>query len=436
MASEIGAILLARRFEAKVADAEKMRMAGLLASGVAHNFNNILQTITGQASLIEIQAHGNTDLVKASRMIIDVVDRGASLIRQLLSFTTSGAVARKVFAVNDLLSDSQELYRSIVGRETVVRYDLDQEAGSILADYSQIQQVITNLVVNSKEALRNSTGRVDISTRRVRLSSGEIDPELAPGEYIRIDISDDGVGMDQERRTRCFEPFFTTKERDAVTGISFSGSGLGLSTAFSYVKQHGGLITVESEIDRGTTFSVFLPIHHSTAAAKGEIKASESEPRALFLWQDLPSFFPLSYSLHGSGIAVESFSGDAPLLRRLEGNRNDVQVIVLDRTALNGEIREVLNSIRRSAQVVPIIIADGEGEDLLDAANEFEYIQVVKKPLDPQRFSQIVQESIGKRGLTSAIERLADRRANAVASSTSSVAQALRKSHAARFEKE
>ena len=126
---------------------------------------------------------------------------------------------------------------------------------------SQIQQVVTNLLANAKDAIGSrQAGKVTLSTHKVRLRSGEIDPELSPGVYVRIDVQDNGVGMDTEAQARCFEPFFTTKNVDRSTGVGLAGSGLGLSAAYSMVKQHDGLITVHSVPGEGAAFSVYLPI--------------------------------------------------------------------------------------------------------------------------------------------------------------------------------
>ena len=131
----------------------------------------------------------------------------------------------------------------------------------VVLDSNQIQQVITNLLMNAKDAIEGkSDGMVAISVSRVRLRSSEVDPELAPGVYVRVDVKDNGHGMNAEQQVRCFEPFYTTKNVDPGTGVGLSGSGLGLSAAYSIVKQHNGLITVSSEVGEGSTFSIYLPL--------------------------------------------------------------------------------------------------------------------------------------------------------------------------------
>jgi len=266
MASEMATVFMARRFEAKLADGLKMRMAGLLASGVAHNFNNMLQAILGQVALLEMQMPKGSPGLESARMISDAAKRGAALVSQLINFATQGQGARHVVNVNSIISDSDELYRSLLGKRIELRVNLSPASPDVVVDTQHIQQVITNLLINSKEAIADrDNGSVEISIATVRLRSSEIDPELAPGEYARIDIRDNGVGMNAEQQLRCFEPFFTTKNVDPGTGVGLSGSGLGLSAAYSIIKQHHGLITAHSVLKEGSTFSVYLPVQAPVA---------------------------------------------------------------------------------------------------------------------------------------------------------------------------
>lgn len=260
MAGEIATVLLARRFESKIADADKMRMAGVLASGVAHNFNNLLQAVMGQASLIEMQSSVGSSTARSAKMIMEAATRGASMVAQLLTFSSGGTTTRESLEVNQLLHESMEFYRSILGKGISFSLDLEAEVPAVHGNYSQVQQALTNLLLNAKDAVSNQEEpKVVISTRSVRLKSGEVDPELPPGQYIRIDVEDNGVGMTLEQQRRCFEPFYTSKKPGSNEGAN-SGVGLGLSSAYSLIKNHFGSIVVESSPRQGSKFSVYLPI--------------------------------------------------------------------------------------------------------------------------------------------------------------------------------
>jgi hypothetical protein len=147
-----------------------------------------------------------------------------------------------------------------LGKRVELRVSVGQYCADTTLDPNQIQQVITNLLANAKDAVgQKEGGVVQIGVSTVRLRSGEIDPELSPGNYVRIDVKDNGVGMDSEQQARCFEPFYTTKNVDRGTGVGLSGSGLGLSAAYSIVKQHSGALTVSSVLGEGATFSLYIP---------------------------------------------------------------------------------------------------------------------------------------------------------------------------------
>jgi len=277
VANEMATIMVARKFENKMAESDKMRMAGVLAAGVAHNFNNLLQAILGQASLIEIQSPRGSPLAESARMITESATKGAGLIKQLMSFSMAGGSVRRTMEINSLLQDSEDLYRSLLGSRIAFSTNLSDEIPPVYGDSSQIQQVITNLLVNAKEAIGDKKGgAVMISTGDVVLRPEDVDPEMAAGRYLRIEVQDNGVGMDSDRLARCFEPFYTTKDVDARTGIGLSGSGLGLSTSYSIAKQHEGWIGARSRPGEGSVFTIYLPAL-SVKEDSGSFVSSSSE---------------------------------------------------------------------------------------------------------------------------------------------------------------
>ena len=259
MANEIAVVLLATKFQNKVAETEKMRMAGLFASAVAHNFNNMLQVILGQASLIEMQEDLSKSANEAASLIRSAALRGANLVKQLLSYAASDSAKTETISTRDLIDGSRELYKAILGSNIQLRISYNGELLNVRAERGQLQQVISNILLNAKEAMSDSIGEVSIEVTSTSINPGEVDPDLIPGKYVRIDIRDNGAGMSEDVRARCFEPFFTTKNIDPSTGIGVSGSGLGLSTVYSIIKKSAGTITVESIEGQGSTFSIYLP---------------------------------------------------------------------------------------------------------------------------------------------------------------------------------
>lgn len=268
MASEMATVVVARRFEARMAGAEKMRMAGLFASGVAHNFNNMLQAIMGQAALVEMQIPNNPVLHESTAVITEVALKGAELIKQLLAMTRRDTGKVECFDMRELFTSAAALYQSVLG----ARHELLIEAGDseipVKADRGQIQQIFSHLIMNARDALQEDRpGRVKISMRKMRVTTGEVHPELSPGIYVCIEIEDNGVGMQPESVLRCFEPFFTTKNVDRDTGLALDGSGLGLSVAYSIAREYNGLIVIQSKAGAGTTVCTYLPLYSESPAA-------------------------------------------------------------------------------------------------------------------------------------------------------------------------
>lgn len=357
MANEMATVILSRRFEAKMADAEKMRMAGLLASGIAHNFNNLLQAVMGQASLIELQLPENSPLVRAAKTIVESSEKGARLIKQMLTLTQQGAIAYRRFSVNEMLNESVDLYKSLLDAKVSFEMSLGDIVPEVNADYSQIQQVVTNLVVNAMEAIgQKKNGRVRVMTKAVRLSAGEIDPELAPGDYVRIDIEDNGAGMDKESLSRCFEPFYTTKNVDGETGLGFGGTGLGLSLGYSILKQHDGVLTVRSMQGEGTVFSIYLPAAEAVfdvEKLRQNQKTIENhpvekgKPQAIIYDIEENVHISVRSTLESLGFQTIVVSDRTKLNKHLQGGNHLFRLLILDIDNLEKGVVNFLQHLRK-----------------------------------------------------------------------------------------
>lgn len=396
MAGEIATVILARRFEAKMADADKMRMAGLLASGVAHNFNNLLQAVMGQASLIEMQLPKGSPLSNSAKMIVDSASRGASLISQLLACTVQESQSKSNIQIDTMLSESRDFYRSILGSEITVEVNVHGELPSIYADYSRIQQVISNLLVNAKEAVGTRTnGEVEISARKVRLNSGEIDPELAPGVYVRIDVKDNGTGMDADKQSRCFEPFFSTKVSEYGAGPNFGSSGLGLSSAMTVLKQHDGIITVKSAPEEGSVFSLYLPAITSHLGAVREPSAqliSEHRPDVLLI--DLEDAVLVSVRSIVDSLGYHAFAAPrrGKALEVLRSYAGTMKLLMIDVDRSNSDALAFLRSVRREHATIPIVVSTFDHRQWSRALGEFSGIELVQKPLSVWALNSLMRK--------------------------------------------
>jgi PAS domain S-box-containing protein len=232
---------------------QKIEALGSLAGGIAHDFNNLLTVIKGYSQLSLIELKEGDPLKESIEEIQKATDRAAALTRQLLAFSRRQVMEMKVLDLNTILKDLEKMLRRVIGEDIKLVTLLAEDLGSVKTDPGQIEQVVVNLAVNSRDSMPKG-GKLTIETANVELDEDYAHAHVAvtPGRYVMLSVSDTGVGMTREIRDRVFDPFFTTK-------VKGKGTGLGLSTVYGIVKQSEGNIWVYSEPDQGTTFKIYLP---------------------------------------------------------------------------------------------------------------------------------------------------------------------------------
>ncbi|MGK2858633.1 MAG: response regulator [Thermoanaerobaculia bacterium] len=234
----------------QLTQSQKMDAVGRLAGGVAHDFNNILGIISGYAEIVHNGLGERDPLKERVEQILRAAERAAGLTRQLLAFGRRQVLQPKILELNSVVSEMDKMLRRLIGEDIELTTQLEPRLGAVKADAGQIEQILMNLVVNSRDAMADG-GRITVETRNVELAEGGA-AAASPGQYVMVAVSDTGEGMDAATQAQIFEPFFTTKPIG-------KGTGLGLSTVYGIVQQSGGFIRVASEPGRGTTFSVYFP---------------------------------------------------------------------------------------------------------------------------------------------------------------------------------
>ena len=251
------------RREEELRQAQKMEAIGRLAGGVAHDFNNLLTAISGYAEIARSRTEPESTLRAPMEQIIRAAGRAASLTRKLLAFSRKQVLRPELLDVNEVVADMAVMLRRLVGENLSLETRLGEESVVVRADRVQLEQVLMNLVVNSRDAMPGG-GRIRILTGRSRITEGTCrcaDHSCPPGDYVTVSVEDTGEGIEPAILDRIFEPFFTTK-------APAKGTGLGLSTVYGIVRQSGGGIQVESRRGEGARFKVYLPRATAAPAAK------------------------------------------------------------------------------------------------------------------------------------------------------------------------
>lgn len=259
--------------QAALLQSKKMEAVGKLTGGVAHDFNNVLQIIGSNLQLIKIENAANDKIQKRTASALEGVKRGALLASQLLAFGRRQPLQPGAIDVSVLLSGIHELLRRSLGETVEVATRVQEHVWHALVDANQLENVILNLAINARDAM-SGEGRLTIEASNAVLSPASLfkEQELESGEYVLISVADTGSGMSAEVRERAFEPFFTTKPQG-------EGTGLGLSTAYGFVKQSGGHIEIDSELGHGTVVRLYLPrAERGTAQANTQRKDQDEKP--------------------------------------------------------------------------------------------------------------------------------------------------------------
>ncbi len=308
--------------------AQKMESVGRLAGGVAHDFNNMLQAILGNVELALEENGPNSPAHESLKEIQKCAQHSADLTRQLLAFARKQVVTPKILDLNETIESMLKMLKRLIGEDIGLLWKPADRLESVLMDPAQIDQTLANLCVNARDAIGHHNGKVTIET-----GMADFDEEycalhsgFSAGRYVRLSVSDDGCGMDEQTRANIFEPFFTTKNVG-------EGTGLGLATVYGVVKQNGGFINVYSEPGQGTTFHIYLPSLADVPVRVGErkdVKAPRGSETVLLV-EDEPAILRMTVMmLERQGYTVLAASTPGEAMRLAEKSPNQVNLLITD----------------------------------------------------------------------------------------------------------
>ncbi len=399
-----------KKLEAQFHQAQKMQTVGRLAGGIAHDFNNLLTAVIGFCDLLLVRHQVGDPSFADINQIRQNATRAANLTGQLLAFSRRQALVPKVLNLTDLLSDTSSLLRRLLGEKIELEFIHAREVGRIKADESQITQVLTNLVVNARDAIgetgggemsggENASGKVTVRTKRVSPDEvARMGHDFMPAQsYELIEVSDTGCGIPDKIRNHIFEPFFTTKG----TG---EGTGLGLSTVYGIVKQTGGFIFVDSEVGRGTTFRIYLPTYEGDEKAASEQVVEDDATTdttgqgVLLLVEDetaVRAFATRALTMRGYTVLEAEDGEDA--LRVLEDHDGDIDLVVSDVVMPGLDGPGLVEKLRAQNPELKVIFMSGYAEDsfrkqLEESGGEVHFLP---KPFSLPQLAGMVKKVIG-----------------------------------------
>ena len=378
--------------EDQLRQSQKMEAIGQLAGGIAHDFNNLLTVIEGYIELLFSSTNENDPSSNYIRQIKKATDRATALTRQLLAFSRRQILQPKKLNLNSLISDMSILLKRLIGEDVEFSTMLNPDIGAIKADRSQMEQVLMNLAVNSRDAMPDG-GILTFETKVVSLDATLYERHtsgIRKGNYVMLAISDTGVGMDKDTQDRVFEPFFTKKEKS-------KGTGLGLATVYGIVRQSGGHIWLDSEPGKGTTFKIFLPMVKAKAVEKDEPQKQKEESRGsetiLVVEDEFMVRELVCDTLRSSGFSILEAANGKQAIEIYSQNDKKIDMVLTDVIMPEMSGRKMIDTLRKNHPELVALFMSGYTDDAIIKHGVLEPgMAYIQKPFSPKALIQKVKE--------------------------------------------
>jgi two-component system, cell cycle sensor histidine kinase and response regulator CckA len=382
-----------KRLEDQLRHSQKMEAVGLLAGGISHDFNNILTAIIGYGNLLKMKIRADDPLHPYVEQILTSSARAANLTQSLLAFSRKQVINPRPMDLNDAIRRFEKLLHRLIGEDIELRTNLAPGEMTILADSSQVEQVLMNLATNARDAMPQG-GTLTITTEAAGVGEEfrKVHGFGAPGNYVRVSVQDTGSGMDTTTLARIFEPFFTTKELGR-------GTGLGLAIVYGIMKQNNGYVTVESEPGRGACFMLFFPLIATTAESAKTVQPASADEghESVLVAEDDVTLRQLTRTILGEfGYRVIEAVDGEDAVKKFSENREEIQLAILDvvMPKKNGrEVRDLISALKPGIKVLyisgynaDILREKGIGDDtenfILKPVSPMDLLRSVRKTLD------------------------------------------------------
>jgi two-component system cell cycle sensor histidine kinase/response regulator CckA len=382
-----------KTLESQLRQAQKMEAIGTLAGGVAHDFNNILTALTGYGTLLQLKLDTGSPLQHYVDQILSASMKGAGLTRSLLAFSRKQPISLNPVNLNNIIKGTEKLLKRLLTEDIILKTLLTSDNIMIMADPTQIDQILFNMVTNARDAMPKG-GSLTIETKAVILDKEFVTTHGfgEPGKYALLSVSDTGAGMDAAVKEHIFDPFFTTKEVG-------KGTGLGLSTIYGIVKQHNGYVTVYSEPDMGTVFRIYFPL--TSSAVETDTSSSESirggKETILVAEDDKEVRHLIKNILVEFGYTViEAKDGEDALLKF--NKHANIDLLILDSVMPKKNGKIVYDEISAINPHIKVIFTSGYTRDvILDKGIKDKQFDFIPKPLSPKDLLEKVREVLDRR---------------------------------------
>jgi PAS domain S-box-containing protein len=384
-----------RELELRMRRAQRMEAVATLASGIAHDFNNVLAAMVGKVELAIEELQGRGRAVAVLHDVEAAAERAKGLIRQILAIGRRQPQTREVISLTHVIAEASSLLGATLPAGVTLAKAVDPEAPMVLADASQIHQVVMNLCTNAWHALGGLPGRIEIrlSAVDVREDAAPPVPGLAAGRYACLSVTDTGSGIEPDVVDRIFEPYFTTKEAG-------KGTGLGLSVVNGIVRDHDGVIAVASKLGEGSTFSVYLPAKIVHAAPQVESRTTAPRgagERLLFLDDDADLIETWEVLLSAQGYVVEAAADAADALEFLRADPDHYACVITDFQMPGISGIEVARRVKEARPSIPVIVCSGADVDGHSSeANAVGIEKILRKPVSRDEMARAVAEVLAK----------------------------------------
>ncbi len=399
-----------KNLETRFAHSQKMQAVGQLAGGVAHDFNNLLTAMIGFCDLLLMRHPAGDQSFADIMQVKQNANRAANLVRQLLAFSRRQTLQPKILDLTDVLADLTNLIRRLIGENIELKMTHGRDIGHVRADQGQLEQVLINLAVNARDAMK-SGGVLTIRTSKYRIdkthplprdliSPAEEDSTIADGDYVLVEVIDTGCGIPKTILQKIFEPFFSTKEVG-------SGTGLGLSTVFGIVKQTGGYVYVASKENEGTNFSLFFPnvqAHEAAVAAAAETASTEKADNVdltgkstiLLVEDETPVRIFAARALRNKGYTVLEADCGETAIDIMREHGGDVEVIVTDVIMPGMTGPAMIEKIIPEYPNVKVVFISGYAEDaFVDNYGSERKFNFLAKPFTLKQLASKIKEVVG-----------------------------------------